>query len=69
MAEPGTIYTIGHSTHEIDVFLTMLAQHKISAVADVRSTPASRLNSSDSRCDSVPAPCEAKLYLPGAALR
>ena len=44
MADPGTIFTIGHSTHEIDVFLGMLDQHGISAVADVRSTPASRFN-------------------------
>ena len=44
MAEPGTIFTIGHSTHEIDVFLGLLDQHGISAVADVRSTPASRFN-------------------------
>jgi len=44
MAEPGTVFTIGHSTHEIDVFLSLLDHHGISAVADVRSTPASRFN-------------------------
>jgi uncharacterized protein (DUF488 family) len=44
MAEPGTIFTIGHSTHEIDRFLSLIGQHGISAVADVRSTPASRFN-------------------------
>ncbi len=38
------IFTIGHSTHEIDTFLGLLSQHGISAVADVRSTPASRFN-------------------------
>ena len=44
MAEPGTIFTIGHSTHEIDRFLSLIGQHGISAVADVRSAPASRFN-------------------------
>jgi len=44
MTKPGTIFTIGHSTHEIDVFLGLLDHHEISAVADVRSTPASRFN-------------------------
>jgi len=44
MAEPGTIFTVGHSTHEIEPFLELLLRHRISAVADVRSTPASRFN-------------------------
>lgn len=44
MNEDGTIYTVGHSTHEIETFLELLAKHEISAVADVRSTPASRFN-------------------------
>jgi uncharacterized protein (DUF488 family) len=44
MAEPGTVFTIGHSTHEIDAFLGLLTRHGITAVADVRSTPASRFN-------------------------
>ncbi len=34
-----TIFTIGHSTHEIDEFLKLLRGHKISVVADVRSIP------------------------------
>lgn len=46
MTEPdaGTVYTVGHSTHDIEVFVDLLVQHSISAVADVRSTPASRFN-------------------------
>lgn len=39
-----TTYTIGHSTHTIDTLLSLLAQHQITAVADVRSSPHSRLN-------------------------
>ena len=37
-----TIYTIGHSTHEIEDFVVLLKQHRINAVADVRSAPYSR---------------------------
>ncbi len=33
------LYTIGHSNHSHAVFLELLAQHSISAVADVRSSP------------------------------
>lgn len=44
MHDRGTIFTVGHSTHEVDAFLALLQQHGISAVADVRSTPASRFN-------------------------
>ncbi len=38
------IYTIGHSNHEIDVFTALLNQHGVTAVADVRSQPVSRLH-------------------------
>lgn len=34
-----TIYTIGHSTHEIENWISLLKQHCIDAVADVRSVP------------------------------
>lgn len=37
-----TIYTIGHSTHSIDEFLSLLEHVSIEAVADVRSAPYSR---------------------------
>lgn len=36
------IYTIGHSTHELSAFLSLLTPHGITAVADVRSDPFSR---------------------------
>lgn len=36
------IFTIGHSDHEIDHFLSLLTKHGITAVADVRSQPYSR---------------------------
>lgn len=42
--ESNCIYTIGHSKHQIDKFLEMLDSHQISALADVRSFPYSRLN-------------------------
>jgi uncharacterized protein (DUF488 family) len=42
VVELGHIFTIGHSTHEIGHFLSLLRQHDVTALADVRSTPASR---------------------------
>ena len=38
----GKLYTLGHSTHPIDVFIELLHQHQITALADVRSHPYSR---------------------------
>lgn len=37
-----TIYTIGHSTHSFEDFLSLLRDRAIEAVADVRSAPFSR---------------------------
>lgn len=39
---PNTILTIGHSTHSESNFLNLLQRHRVTAVADVRSVPASR---------------------------
>jgi uncharacterized protein (DUF488 family) len=39
-----TIYTVGHSTHEVDHFIGLLKMHGITAIADVRSSPYSRMN-------------------------
>ena len=39
-----TVLTIGHSNHALELFLDLLAQHRVTAVADVRSTPYSRFN-------------------------
>lgn len=38
------VYTIGHSNRELTDFLALLAQHDITAVADVRSQPYSRVS-------------------------
>lgn len=36
------IWTVGHSTHQLDAFVALLTVHKITAVADVRTVPRSR---------------------------
>ncbi len=36
------MYSIGHSTHSFEVFVTLLKESRIAAIADVRSTPYSR---------------------------
>jgi len=38
-----SIFTIGHSTHAFEAFAALLARHGVTAVADVRSHPYSRL--------------------------
>lgn len=38
------VYTIGHSTHPIEKLIALLKQHGITALADVRSRPYSRMN-------------------------
>ena len=38
------LFTVGHSTHQLATFIEHLKQHKISAIADVRSQPYSRIN-------------------------
>jgi uncharacterized protein (DUF488 family) len=42
--QPLTVFTIGHSTHTLEDFVTLLRQHRVTAVADVRSAPFSRVN-------------------------
>jgi uncharacterized protein (DUF488 family) len=37
-----TLYSIGHSTHPIERFLSLLIEHEIVALADVRSYPGSK---------------------------
>lgn len=37
------LFTIGHSNHDWPTFLALLTQHDVTAVADVRSQPTSRL--------------------------
>jgi len=36
------IFTVGHSTHEFEDFVSLIEQHGVDAVADVRSVPYSR---------------------------
>ncbi|MGD1716545.1 DUF488 family protein [Dapis sp. BLCC M172] len=36
------LFTIGHSNHSIESFLSLLQKHQITAVADVRSSPYSK---------------------------
>ena len=38
------IYTIGHSTHTVERLIALLRQHGVTAIADVRSQPYSRLH-------------------------
>lgn len=47
MTEPQSearLFTIGHFSHPLDYFLTLLQSQGITAVADVRSSPFSRFN-------------------------
>lgn len=37
-----TLFTIGHSNHEIDKFIDLLRCHQIEMLVDVRSSPHSR---------------------------
>lgn len=39
-----TVYTIGHSTHSIDAFITILKAYDIEKVIDIRTIPRSRHN-------------------------
>ena len=40
--KPGTVYTIGHSTHSIEEFLEMLHSFGIQILIDIRGQPGSR---------------------------
>jgi uncharacterized protein (DUF488 family) len=39
-----TLFTIGHSDHEMPVFISLLLRHGVGAIADVRSQPYSRFH-------------------------
>jgi len=39
---PPRLFTIGHSDHEAQHFVSLLVEHRVTAVADVRSRPYSR---------------------------
>ena len=38
----GRVWTVGHSTHELDAFIDLLRAHRIELLADVRTVPKSR---------------------------
>src|SRR5262245_44368779 len=42
MTDP-TVFTIGHSTHEIEAFIGLLNKYGITCLIDVRSAPYSRI--------------------------
>jgi uncharacterized protein (DUF488 family) len=42
MSSKMKLLTIGHSTHSLDRFLALLAQHEVKAVVDIRRFPGSR---------------------------
>ncbi|MGC4052417.1 MAG: DUF488 domain-containing protein [Paludibaculum sp.] len=46
-----TIFTVGHSTHNLDHFLGLLEAHRVTALCDVRSKPYSRTNPQFNRED------------------
>jgi hypothetical protein len=41
-ATPPTVFTIGHSNHDVESFLALLRHHGMETLVDVRSTPYSR---------------------------
>ncbi len=41
---PGRLFTIGHSNHPFERFANLLLQNRVTAIADVRSTPHSTYN-------------------------
>jgi uncharacterized protein (DUF488 family) len=63
-----TIFTIGHSTRTIDVFIALLRAHDVTQLADVRTIPKSRRHphfAQESLRDSLPAAGIAYRHLPG----
>jgi uncharacterized protein (DUF488 family) len=44
MTDRPTVFTLGHSNHAIEHFLSLLRAHRIELLVDVRSTPFSRFN-------------------------
>ncbi len=44
MTDRPPVFTLGHSNHGIEHFLSLLQTHRIEVLADVRSTPFSRFN-------------------------
>ena len=45
------IFTIGHSSHSLETFVTLLQQHGVTALVDVRSAPFSRFSPQFNKAD------------------
>ena len=56
------IFTIGHSTRPIDVFIRLLKAHGVQRVVDVRAIPRSRHNPQFNRDELSPALHRAKIH-------
>jgi len=44
-SEVARVFSVGHSNHDIDRFLSLVSSHEIEVVADVRTAPFSRFSS------------------------
>ncbi len=65
---PQTIYTVGHSTHDLDEFIRLLHAHGVTKIADVRTIPRSRHNpqfNQDTLPDALQAAGIGYVHLPG----
>jgi uncharacterized protein (DUF488 family) len=49
MATHDEVLTIGHSNHTIERFIELLCQHRVTALADIRSSPYSQLHTQFNR--------------------
>ena len=61
------VWTIGHSTHTLERFATLLAAHEIAQVADIRTVPKSRRHphfDTDALARSLPERAVAYVHLP-----
>ena len=61
------VWTIGHSTHTLDRFATLLAANEIAQVADIRTVPKSRCHPhfhTDALARSLPERAVAYVHLP-----
>jgi uncharacterized protein (DUF488 family) len=56
------IFTIGHSTRPIDVFIRLLKAHRVQRVVDVRTIPRSPHNPQFNRDQLAPALHRAKMH-------
>jgi len=64
---PLRVWTVGHSTHSIDVFVALLVAHDITQVADIRTVPKSRRHPrfhTDAPARSLPERGLAYVHLP-----